>query len=47
MTVGVGYLFSSVVGLTTPLSAERAFLGSSIVGGIAILLYYVRAVKIT
>ena len=45
MAIGVGYLFSSVVGLTTPLSAEQTFLGSSFVGGIAILFYYVRAVK--
>lgn len=45
MAIGVGYLFTSVIGLTTPLSAEQAFLGSSIVGGISLLLYYVRAVK--
>lgn len=45
MAIGVGYLFTSVIGLTTPLSAEQAFLGSSIVGGISILLYYVRSVK--
>lgn len=45
MAIGVGYLFTSVIGLMTPLSAEQAFLGSSIVGGISLLLYYVRAVK--
>lgn len=43
MAIGVGYLFVSVLVLITPISAGEAFLGSSIVGGITILLYYVRA----
>lgn len=43
MVIGVGYLFVSVLVLITQLTAERAFLGSSFVGGICILLYHVRS----
>lgn len=41
MAIGVGYLIVSVLILISPLSAERAFFGSSLIGGIIILLYYV------
>lgn len=42
MAIGVGYLFVSVLAVTTPLSAEVAFLGSSILGGISLVLYNLR-----
>lgn len=40
MAIGVGYLLVSILALTTPISAEVAFLGSTLLGGTSIVLYY-------